>query len=138
MVSVPTCSFFLFSIPSYIVVAILCEYLAEGRKYLLVADYCPYKMFNTIRILFYGLAWFFGGLAGLFLLFFLITNTSGFMANIMNPLIVIYFVPAIICFWIAEWADKKIKPAYDFNDSSENLNDHKSNNKNIRTYLKIA
>lgn len=64
-------------------------------------------MYQTLRLIFLSLTYLFGGLAVAFLVYVLVTNTGEFFRNIMNPLIAVYFIPAAICYWIADWADKK-------------------------------
>ena len=64
-------------------------------------------MYQAIRLMFLGLMYLFGGLAVAFLVYVLVTDTGEFFRNIMNPLILVYFIPAVICYWIADCADKK-------------------------------
>jgi hypothetical protein len=64
-------------------------------------------MYGTIRVVFLGLAYLFGGLVVAFLIYVLVTNTGEFFRNIMNPLVVVYFFPACVCYWISDWAGKR-------------------------------
>jgi uncharacterized membrane protein YqjE len=66
-------------------------------------------MFKAMHYIFLGLAYLLGGLAGLFLLYVMFTDTKEFFKNIINPLVALYFLPAIVCVWLAQWCEKKSK-----------------------------
>lgn len=61
-------------------------------------------MYNAVRIIFLCFAWLFGGLAVAFMAYVLVANTGEFVGNIANPLWMIYFIPAVVCYWISNWA----------------------------------
>jgi hypothetical protein len=66
-------------------------------------------MYRTIQLIFLVLMFLFAGLTIAFFIYVLITNTSEFFRNILNPLILVYFFPSCICYWIALWTEGKCK-----------------------------
>lgn len=63
--------------------------------------------YGSLRSLFLGLSWLFAGLAVAFMVYVLVVNPREFFSNILNPLWLVYFAPAIFCFWGASWAQRK-------------------------------
>lgn len=64
-------------------------------------------LYGSLRALFLWLSWLFAGSAVAFLIYVLVVNPREFFGNILNPLWLVYFAPAICCFWVANWAQKK-------------------------------